>query len=133
MEGQRDQRDRLCGRALHRSRLHATTCGSFAQIAAPGPRNGTGNVTYMDTTVTAGNTYFYRVWAVNAVGQSATPTNATSAIVPAIPAAPTNFTVSAVKSNGNQHYTATLNWAYPAPTQPTSRSSAPPTPRSRPT
>ena len=35
----------------------ASTCTNFAQIAAPGPRNNTGNVTYVDTTVTAGNTY----------------------------------------------------------------------------
>ena len=55
-------------------------CTNFAQIATPGPRNGTGNVTYVDTTVTAGNTYFYRVWAVNAVGRSATPTNPTTAV-----------------------------------------------------
>ncbi len=87
----------------------ATACGNFAQIATPGPRNNTGNVTYVDTTVTAGNTYFYQVWAVNAVGRSASPTNPTSAIVPAIPAAPTAFTVAAVKAGGN-NYTATLTW-----------------------
>ena len=34
----------------------AATCSNFAQIAAPGPRNNTGNVTYVDATVTAGNT-----------------------------------------------------------------------------
>ena len=45
-------------------------CTNFAQIAAPGPRNNTGNVTYVDTTVTAGNTYLYRVAAVNAAGPS---------------------------------------------------------------
>ena len=94
----------------------ATTCSNFAQIALPGPRNGTGNVTYQDTTVTPGNTYFYRVWAVNAIGPSTAPTNTTSAVVPAIPAAPTNFRVAVVKAGGN-NYTATLTWG--AVTNPT--------------
>ena len=89
-------------------------CGSnpanFVQIALPGPRNGTGNVTYLDTTVTTGNTYSYRVFAVNGVGPSAGPTNTVSVAVAAIPAVPTSFTVTAVKANGN-NYTATLNWA----------------------
>ncbi len=39
-------------------RCHWNGGSTFAQIAAPGPRNNTGNVTYVDTTVTAGNTYF---------------------------------------------------------------------------
>jgi hypothetical protein len=89
-------------------------CTTYAQIAAPGPRNNTGNVTYLDTTVTAGNTYLYRVFAVNAIGPSALPTNATSAVVPPIPAVPTSFTVSVVKTNPNNpnsNYTATLTWA----------------------
>jgi FtsP/CotA-like multicopper oxidase with cupredoxin domain len=90
----------------------ATTCNNFAQIATPGPRNNTGNVTYVDTTVTAGNTYLYQVKAVNAVGSSAyAPISPAlvSAVVPALPAVPTGFTVAAVKANGN-NYTATLTW-----------------------
>jgi len=82
---------------------------TWTQIATPGPRNNTGNVTYTDTTVTPGNTYFYRVWAVNAIGRSVNPTNQTSAIVPAIPAAPTNFRVSIVDIPGPS-YSATLTW-----------------------
>jgi len=66
-------------------------------------------VTYIDTTVTAGNTYRYQVWAVNAVGQSALPAGPTNAVVSAIPAVPTSFEVTAVKANGN-NYTATLTW-----------------------
>jgi hypothetical protein len=89
----------------------ATTCSNFAQIATTGPRNGVGNVpAYFDTTVTVGNTYYYQVWAVNAVGRSNAPTNATSAIVPAIPAVPTNFRVSVVKNPTGPNYTATLTW-----------------------
>jgi FtsP/CotA-like multicopper oxidase with cupredoxin domain len=90
----------------------ATTCSNFAQIATPGPRNNTGNVTYVDTTVAFGNSYLYRVAAVNSA--SVPPytyvTLANAVIVPAIPPAPTSFTVSAVKANGN-NYTAMLDWA----------------------
>ncbi len=89
-------------------RCAGTGCTNFAQIAAPGPRNNTGNVTYVDTTVTAGTTYSYQVKAVNAAGASAY-TNIASVTVSAVPAAPTNFTVSVVKANGN-NYTATLRW-----------------------
>jgi cellulose 1,4-beta-cellobiosidase len=88
----------------------ATTCNNFATIATPGPNGGTGLVTYFDTTVTPGNTYFYQVWAVNAIGRSTNPTNATSAVVPAIPAAPTNFRVSAGPKNPNGTYPLTLTW-----------------------
>jgi hypothetical protein len=88
-------------------------CAGFARIAVAPPRNNTGNTSYVDRTVTPGNTYRYRVAAINLA-----PVNSTSGyagptdnvVVPAIPPAPTNFTVSAVKANGN-NYTATLNWA----------------------
>jgi FtsP/CotA-like multicopper oxidase with cupredoxin domain len=97
--------------------------GNFAQIATPGPRNNTGNVTYLDTTVTAGNIYNYRVKAVNA-GSGAesayypVPPVTVAASVPAIPPAPTNFRVSVVKANGN-NYTATLSWTSTANPPPT--------------
>ena len=91
-------------------------CTNFAQIATPGPRNGTGNVTYVDTTVTAGNTYRYQVWAVNAIGRSLTPAGPTNATTAAIPAAPTNFRVAVVNLPG-PFYRATLTWA--AVTNPT--------------
>jgi hypothetical protein len=58
-----------------------------------------------------GTNYLYQVASFN--GQTTTPayvTLGTWVQVPAIPAAPTAFTVSAVKANGN-NYTATLNWA----------------------
>jgi len=91
-------------------------CSNFAQIAIAPPKNNTGGTSYIDATVTPGNTYFYRVFAVNAIGQSLAPTNQTSAVIPAIPAAPTNFRVSVVKAGGN-NYTATLTWG--AVTNPT--------------
>jgi len=88
----------------------ATTCSNFAQIATPGPRNNTGNVTYLDATVAFGNSYVYQVNAFNAGGSSAWVTMLNPVVLPAIPPAPTNFTVAAAKANGN-NYTATLNWA----------------------
>jgi len=96
-------------------RCTGATCTSFAQIATTGPRTtGSATVTYVNTTVAAGNTYLYRVMAVNAGGSSAYAplTGGVSAAVPAIPVVPTSFTVSAVKAGGN-NYTATLNWVHP--------------------
>jgi len=89
----------------------ATTCGNFATIATPGPRNNTGNVTYVDATVTAGNSYLYQVAATNATATSAFVTLAAAVVVPAIPAAPTNFIVSAVDNPSGPNWTATLSWA----------------------
>jgi FtsP/CotA-like multicopper oxidase with cupredoxin domain len=94
-------------------RCTGVNCGNvltnFAQIATPGPGKNTGSVTYVDITVTAGNTYSYRVKAINGAGSSVAYTNIATAIVPTIPAAPTAFTVGVVKANGNK-YTATLTW-----------------------
>ncbi len=67
-------------------------------------------MTYIDATVTAGNSYLYRVAAFNAGGTSAYVTLVTAVAIQAIPAAPTAFTVAAVRANGNND-TATLTWA----------------------
>ena len=80
------------------------------QIAAPGPRTNTGSVTYIDATVTGGNSYLYRVAAINAGGTSTFATLGTAIAIQAIPAAPTGFTVAVVRANGNND-TATLTWA----------------------
>jgi hypothetical protein len=87
----------------------ATTCNTFAQIASVGPKTNTGSVTYVDATVTGGNSYLYRVRAFNSGGPSAWVTLGTAVFIPTIPAAPASFTVKAVKANGN-NYTATLKW-----------------------
>jgi len=89
----------------------ATTCNAagYALIATVGPRNNTGNTSYVDTTVAWGTSYLYQVAAFNSAGTSAYATLGTAVVFPAIPAAPTNFTASVVKANGN-NYTATLNW-----------------------
>jgi len=91
----------------------------MARIAVAPQRNNTGNTSYVDTTVTPGNTYRYRVAAINIIlDLTGNPVEQTSGyvgptpdvVVPAIPPAPTNFRVSVVKANGN-NYTATLTWA----------------------
>lgn len=81
--------------------------GAFAQIAALGPRANRGNVTYDDTTVVVGNTYAYRVAAVNAGGPSAYSNTVTISV--SVPAAPSNFNVTAVIRNGTTA-TVTLSW-----------------------
>jgi hypothetical protein len=97
-----------------------TTTGNFAQIAAVPPRTtGSATVTYFDTTVTPGNTYNYRVWAVNSAGQSSSPSPTTlqavvAAVVPAVPAAPTNFVAAnALAPVGGPNTTVALSWAHP--------------------
>jgi hypothetical protein len=93
-------------------RCTGAACTGFARIAVAPPRNNTGNTSYVDTTVTPGTTYRYRVAAINGsvAGTSGYAGPTGNVVVPAIPPAPTNFTVSVVKANGN-NYTATLTWA----------------------
>ena len=92
----------------------ATTCNNFAQIAVAPAKKNTGNTSYVDATVTPGTSYLYQVAAIN--GLSVPPyTYVTLAIpvaVPAIPAAPTNFTITLGAKQGN-NYPATLNWVHP--------------------
>jgi FtsP/CotA-like multicopper oxidase with cupredoxin domain len=91
-------------------------CLSFAEIAIAPPKNNTGKTSFVDATVVPGNTYRYQVFAVNSVGPSALPAlPPTDVVVPAVPAAPTSFKVTAVKANGN-NYTATLTWTHPGGT-----------------
>ena len=89
----------------------ALTCSNYALLATVGPRNNTGSVTYVDKTVAWGTSYTYQVAAFNGAGTSAyVPSTGATAVLPAIPAAPTSLTVSVVKASGN-NYTATLSWA----------------------
>ena len=87
LAGQRHQRDRLRHRAVD-------------QTAAPSPRSrprrpatAPATSTFVDTTTLAGNTYTYRVAAVNVAGTSAFSTTALVTF-PAAPAAPTSLTAA---------------------------------------
>jgi FtsP/CotA-like multicopper oxidase with cupredoxin domain/fibronectin type 3 domain-containing protein len=67
--------------------------GAFATIATPAANPGTGNVTYVDTTVQAGNAYVYQVCAVNGSLASAF-SNTASVDVFVAPSAPTSLTAA---------------------------------------
>jgi hypothetical protein len=87
----------------------APPCVNFAQIALLGPRNNVGNVTYIDTTVTGGNSYLYQVAAFNAGGASAYVTLAAAVVIQPIPAVPTSLV--AVAARAGLRDTVTLTWA----------------------
>ncbi|MGO4596840.1 multicopper oxidase domain-containing protein [Terrabacter sp. 2RAF25] len=79
--------------------------GAFAQLATPPARATTGTATYVDGNVTVGNTYAYRVSAVNVAGQSA-PTNTATVAVQA-PAQPVIATATAARVGNNERVTVT--------------------------
>ena len=86
----------------------AANGGAFIPIATPWSSNGTGNVSFTDTTATAGNSYSYRVKAVNGGGSSAY-SNTAAVTLPPAPAAPSGLTATAVRAGGNSD-TVTLTW-----------------------
>ena len=87
-------------------------CTSFAEIATAGPRTtGPSSVTFIDSTVTFGNTYRYQVAAFNAGGTSAFAGPATITVA-AVPVAPANFIAVATKASGT-NYTMALTWSHP--------------------
>ncbi|HSV85822.1 MAG TPA: fibronectin type III domain-containing protein [Levilinea sp.] len=69
---------------------------------------GVNTTSYVDTAVTPGITYTYRVKAVNAGGDSAY-TNTASATIPAPPAAPSNLAGTTFRQGGNARVTLTWN------------------------
>jgi hypothetical protein len=71
--------------------IDRATDAGFAQdlTTFPAPSSPAGTVTFVDTTVVAGTTYFYRVRAVNAVGSSAN-SNAAQVDIPTPPATPSD-------------------------------------------
>lgn len=83
--------------------------GPFALLTTLGPRAGAGNVTYLDYAIVGGNSYAYYIVTINAAAGSA-PSNTASLVVPAIPAAPTNFTGTAVLTNGGTRARVSLSW-----------------------
>jgi FtsP/CotA-like multicopper oxidase with cupredoxin domain/fibronectin type 3 domain-containing protein len=79
--------------------------GAFSQIATIGPRNGVGNVVYLDAASGPG-TFTYRVSAVNAAGQSAYATS--SPITVPDMTAPSDLTGTAVIAGNRAN--VTLTW-----------------------
>jgi len=86
----------------------AANGGFFTPLATLAARRSTGSVTYTDTTVTAGNTYAYRVRAVNGAAMSAYSNTATAALA-AAPAAPSNFTAAAAATS-SRRARISLSW-----------------------
>jgi hypothetical protein len=101
----RDNANNETGFVIERSADNGTT---FAPVITVGARIGTGNVTYTDTTVEAGNGYIYRVVAVNAGGQSAYSNMTPLLNIPSAPAAPSNVSATAVRQGNNAR--VTLRW-----------------------
>lgn len=82
----------------------STSGVTFVQIGTPGPRTGTGNVTYADTTVQPGFTYFYRVAARNAFVKSAYTNTATVGVL--LPGKPTISSLTSSRQGNQERVTA---------------------------
>jgi hypothetical protein len=87
---------------------------TFTVIDTRGIKTGSGTtITYSDTTVQAGMTYYYRVNAVN----GNTPSNYSNTFkvtIPNVPAAPTG--ISAAATSGTTTDTIRVSWTAPAGT-----------------
>jgi FtsP/CotA-like multicopper oxidase with cupredoxin domain/fibronectin type 3 domain-containing protein len=88
--------------------------GAFTDFITLPAKNGNGNVTYMDTTVTLNHTYAYKVTAVNAFVRSAY-TNTASLLVD-LPSAPVILSVTTVRQGNNERVTVTWSMSTPAVT-----------------
>ncbi|MCL7453709.1 MAG: multicopper oxidase domain-containing protein [Anaerolineae bacterium] len=86
----------------------STNPANFAPLITVGPKNGTGTVTYTDVTVMSGNTYTYRVWAVNAAGTSIDYATSNEVTIPTAPPAPLNVQATAIRRGNNAR--VTLTW-----------------------
>jgi FtsP/CotA-like multicopper oxidase with cupredoxin domain len=98
----RDNANNETGFILERS----VNGGGFALLANLAARGGTGNVTYMDQTVTLGNNYSYRVASRNAFLLSAYSN--TAQILVALAGTPTINTITATRQGNNER--VTLTW-----------------------
>jgi cellulose 1,4-beta-cellobiosidase len=80
------------GATSYNVKRSTTSGGPYTTIAT------TTSTSYLDTTVVNGTTYFYVVSAVNSIGESADSTQVSATpSAPAIPAAPSNLTLSTSK------------------------------------
>jgi len=100
----RDNATNESGFIVQRSSDGGTT---FADVGTAPARNNTGNVTWVDSTVSIGTTYVYRVLARNIAGDSAPSNPVTAAVV--LPGAPTITTATAARVGNNERVTVT--WA----------------------
>jgi len=98
-----DNANNESGFRVERSEDNGVTFSLLAEVAA---RNNTGSVNYIDTTVVNGNSYQYRVVAVNSAGLSAFTNTVSIALLS--PTAPTNLTAGAVRKGNNAQ--VTLTW-----------------------
>ncbi|MRR36396.1 hypothetical protein EG829_17330, partial [bacterium] len=83
---------------------------NFTRIAIVPPRNNTGNVSFVDTTMAASmtNTYTYQVAAINLAGSAYSGT--ISVLGPAVPAAPGSFTAANGTNGTGNNRTVNLSW-----------------------
>ena len=98
----------------------ATNGGAFTQIATLPPRTNTGNMTYIDTNVTLGSTYAYRVIVTTPAG---TASSAIVDITVDVPLAPSDLQALALLQgnreqvnltwvdNANNESTFTIQWS----------------------
>jgi len=83
--------------------------GAYILVVTVGERNGTGIVSYTDTTIIPGNNYVYRVAAVNATGLSSY-SNTGGVNLPALPTAPSGVTAVAARVGNGPNDKVTLTW-----------------------
>jgi FtsP/CotA-like multicopper oxidase with cupredoxin domain len=89
--------------------------GPFTLIAQAPARNNTGNVAYVDTMVSSGHSYQYRVAAANANSAPYVFVNANLISAAVAPVAPSNLTGAVVRTGNRAE--VTLNWADNATTE----------------
>jgi len=82
--------------------------GGFAELATVGPLAGVGTTAYVDMAVAFGNTYDYRVKAVNSGGSSAWSNTATANA--SLPIAPSNLNGTAARVGNGPNTRITLTW-----------------------
>jgi hypothetical protein len=97
------------GFVLERAAVVGDVVGPFKPIANVAARGGTGNATFIDTTVKPASSYRYRVYAINTAGASDVSPESNTIAYPEPPAKPATFSASATVSGGRA--TVRLDWS----------------------